>query len=230
MNFIRLHVTAEGQTEQAFVKLVLSNHLAHSKVIADARSVLTSKDNKASKEYRGGLISYQKAKADIQAWMKEDKQPECRFTTMFDLYALPDDFPGYAEAKLSSDPYEKVRILEESLGEDINDRRFIPYIQLHEFETLILTNPQQLDWEYLEHDEPIGRLIKMVKDQNLELINDGPETAPSKRILKEIPEYDKVTAGVSVINKIGLPLLRQKCSHFDKWLLMLEQLAGLSGL
>lgn len=224
MNCIRLHVTAEGQTEQAFVKLVLSCHLVHSKVIADSRSVLTSKDNKAAREYRGGLISYQKAKADIQTWMKEDNHPECRFTTMFDLYALPDDFPGYAEAKRKTDPYEKVRILEESLGEDINDRRFIPYIQLHEFEALILANPQQLDWEYLEHDGPIGRLVKMVKNQNPELINESPETAPSKRILKEIPEYDKVTAGVSVVGKIGIPLLRQKCTHFDVWLTMLEQL------
>jgi hypothetical protein len=226
MNLIRLHVTAEGQTEQAFVKLILSSHLVHSNVMADSRSVLTSKDKKAAKEYRGGLISYQKAKADIQTWMKEDHHPECRFTTMFDLYALPDDFPGYAEAKLKTDPYEKVRILEDALGKDINNRRFIPYIQLHEFEALVLANPQQLDWEYLEHDGPIGRLVKMVKDQNPELINDSPETAPSKRILKEIPEYDKVTAGVSVVDKIGLPLLRQKCAHFSAWISVLEQLGN----
>ena len=90
---IRLHVTAEGQTEQAFVKTVLAPHLTNYGVYADARCVLTSKDNRAGKEFRGGLISYQKAKNDIQTWLKEDKSPECRFTTMFDLYALPDDFP-----------------------------------------------------------------------------------------------------------------------------------------
>ena len=224
MNCIRLHVTAEGQTEQAFVKLILSCHLADSNIIADSRSVLTSKDNKASKEYRGGLISYSKAKADIQTWMKEDNHPECRFTTMFDLYALPDDFPGYANAKRLADPYEKVKILEEALDKDINDHRFIPYIQLHEFEALILADPHQLDWEYLEHNGPIGRLVKMVENQNPELINDSPETAPSKRILKEIPEYDKVTSGVSVVGKIGIPMLRRKCAHFDTWITTLEKL------
>ena len=227
MSCIRLHVTAEGQTEESFVKNILAEYLALTNVITDARSVLTSKDKKAAKEYRGGLISYQKAKADIQTWMKEDNHPECRFTTMFDLYALPDDFPGYAEAKRQADPYDRVRILEDSLEKDINDRRFIPYIQLHEFEALILADPQQLDWEYLEHDGPIGRLIKMVGKQNPELINDRPETAPSKRILKEIPEYDKVTAGVSVVGKIGVPSLRQKCSHFNDWLTLLEQLGGI---
>ena len=106
MKLIRLHVTAEGPTEGSFVKSILAAHLAPSNVYADARSVLTSKDKKAAKEYRGGLISYQKAKADIQTWMKEDNHPECRFTTMFDLYALPDDFPEYAEAIRKTDPYE----------------------------------------------------------------------------------------------------------------------------
>lgn len=226
MKLIRLHVTAEGPTEESFVKRVLTGHLAHVNVFADARSVLTSKDKRISKEYRGGMSSYQRAKADIQSWLKEDMHQECRFTTMFDLYALPNDFPGYTEAKQQTDSYEKVKILEAALGEDINDHRFIPYIQLHEFEALIFADPQQLDWEYLDHDRPIGRLIKTVVGLNPELINDHPTTAPSKRILKEIPEYDKVSAGVSVAGKIGIPLLRQKCRHFGDWLALLEQLSG----
>ena len=63
---ICLHVTAEGQTESAFVKIVLGPHLAPYTVFADARCVLTSRDKRAAKEYRGGLLSYLKAKADIQ--------------------------------------------------------------------------------------------------------------------------------------------------------------------
>jgi Domain of unknown function (DUF4276) len=223
MSCIRLHVTAEGQTEQTFVKNVLAPHLASYNIFADARSVLTSKDKKAHREYRGGLISYQKARADIVAWLKEDRHSECRFTTMFDLYALPDDFPGYADATRLMDPYARVTSLEKAFGQDIDDSRFIPYIQLHEFEALILADPQQLDWEYLEHSEPIGKLVKMVGTQNPELINDGFETAPSKRILKEIPEYDKATAGVSVVHKIGLSRIQLKCSHFTEWLHKLEQ-------
>ena len=223
MTIIRLHVTAEGQTEQAFVKNVLSPHLAPFNVFADARSVLTSKDKKAHKEYHGGLINYQKARADIVTWLKEDHHSECRFTTMFDLYALPEDFPGYADAAKLNDPYARVLALEDAFSQDIDDRRFIPYIQLHEFEALILADPKQLDWEYLEHDEPITNLVTMVGSQNPEMINDGPQTAPSKRILKEIPEYDKVTSGVSVAQKIGIDSLRQKCSHFADWLTKLEQ-------
>jgi len=219
---IRLHVTAEGQTEQFFVKKVLAPYLADYGVSAVARAVLTSKDNRAAKEYRGGLISYTKAKADILAWMKEDNHPECRFTTMFDLYALPDDFPGYADALRYSDRYQRVQLLEKALATDIDDWRFIPYIQLHEFEALILADPRQLDWEYLEHDDPIRRLREIVGDQNPELIDD--DSPPSKRILQEIREYDKPGAGPAVAEKIGLPILCDRCRHFGEWVTCLQQL------
>jgi hypothetical protein len=222
---IRLHITAEGQTEKAFVDQVLTPHLAHFDVYTDARCVLTSKDKRAAKEYRGGLISYQKAKADIETWMKEDANQECWFTSMFDLYALPDDFPGFDEAK-RLEPYQRIERLEAAFGNEMNKPNFIPYIQLHEFESLILADPAKLDWEYLEHDQPIGNLVKMVGSQNPELINDGRETAPSKRILKEIPEYDKVTSGVSVAAHIGLDALRASCKHFDEWVSRLEKLGG----
>lgn len=221
---IHLHITAEGQTEQTFTKDVLATHLSAFKVFADARCVLTSKDKRRGKEYRGGLINYSKAKQDILNWMKEDKRPDCRFTTMFDLYALPKDFPGYDEAQTKQDAYQKVDILESHLMRDIGDRRFIPYIQLHEFEALILADPKQLDWEYLEHEKAIANLVAMVGNQNPELINNGRETAPSKRILREIPEYDKATAGPAIAEKIGLATLRKKCFHFNQWLSTLEQL------
>jgi hypothetical protein len=185
---------------------------------------MTSKDTKRHREYRGGLFDYEKAKKDILTWMKEDNNPECRYTTMFDLYALPHDFPGRQDAAQKTNPYKRVAELESAFAADINNPKFIPYIQLHEFEALILSNPRKLDWEYLEHDKAINRLIKMVNTQNPELINDGATTSPSKRILNEIPEYDKVTAGVSVVEKIGIAHLRKTCKHFNEWLCKIEQL------
>jgi hypothetical protein len=225
MTSIRLHVISEGQTEEAFVKRILAPHLGGFNVFADARSVLTSRDKKAHKNYRGGLVSYLKAKADIETWMKEDGRAECRFTTMFDLYALPGDFPGYTDARRENDPCRKVKALENAMKEDIDDRRFIPYIQLHEFEALILSDAGKLDWEYLDHDAPIRRLVEMAGNQNPELIDDTPEGAPSKRILRELPEYDKANSGVLVAEKIGLQSMKAKCSHFRTWVELLEGLA-----
>jgi len=227
---IRLHITAEGQTEQNFVKRVLAPHLAHFKVLVRVRCVFTRNDPMSPYEFRGGLSSYDMAQKDIEAWLKEEPAPECRFTTMFDFYALPKDFPGLVNARRERDPYERVRIIEENLAQSINDIRFIPYIQLHEFEALILADPQSLGCEYFEYETEINNLVSMVQSQNPELIDDGPATAPSKRICKEIPEYKytKATAGVAVVEKIGLPTLRAKCRHFNEWLSGLEGLAGAS--
>ena len=218
MSMIRLHVTAEGQTEMAFVKHALSEYLmVNRNISANARAVLTSKDNKLHIEHRGGLVTYEKARRDIITWMKEDNHPECRFSTMFDYYRLPPDFPGYMQAMRFDDPYERINCIEEAFREDISDLRFIPYIQLHEFEALIFADPDKLDWEYLEHGRQIGKLKEMAMNINPELINNDPETAPSKRILNLIPEYDKVTAGVSVVMHIGMNTLLDRCKHFADW-------------
>ena len=188
---IRLHITAEGQTEERFVKEILAPFLGEQNVWADARCALTSKNNRLGTEYRGGWRragAYATVKRDISAWMKEDRNPDACFTTMFDLYALPKDFPGYDKAYGKSDPYQRVAALEEAFFVDIskefNETRFIPYIQLHEFEALILADPKQLDWEFLEHDPAIARLVNMIAEEggNPELIDDGEHSAPSKRI------------------------------------------------
>ena len=235
---LRLHITAEGQTEARFVKDVLAPYWGEQGVWADARCVLTSKDRRGTVKYRGGFrqgSAYPTVKADICAWMKEDRHQDVRFTTMFDLYALPEDFPGSDKARNEPDRYKRVHILEEALANDINselhDTRFIPYIELHEFEALILADPQQLDWEFLEHKKAIQRLVKMVAAEggNTELIDDGETTAPSKRIIAEIPEYqgNKATSGPLVAGKIGITALRERCQHFREWV---DKLAALGAL
>jgi len=54
--FIRLNITAEGQTEERFVKETLSKHLGNYQISTDVRRVLTSKDK--YHKFRGGLFNY----------------------------------------------------------------------------------------------------------------------------------------------------------------------------
>ena len=223
--FIRLHILAEGQTEERFVKDTLSEHLGKYQISTNIRSVYTSKDK--NKFYRGGLVSYQKAKKDIQSWLKEDSNADARFTTMFDLYALPKDFPLYNESKSIMNPYQKVAFLENALKEDINDLRFIPYIQLHEFETLVLANPKNLALEYFDNDKAIQTLQAVLNEHkgNAELINENPASAPSKRIIEVIPEYDKVNVGAAIAGINGIEFLKNTCKHFKSWVDTLEILS-----
>ena len=157
---IRLHITGEGQTEERFVKDTLAKHLGFYQITTDVRRVLTSKDRRKNKYYRGGMINYEKAKQDITNWIKEDNNPESYFTSMFDLYALPDSFPAYEKSKAIADPYERIRVLEEAFKQDIGHARFIPYIQLYEFEALVLANPENLELEYFDSEAAIRQLQK----------------------------------------------------------------------
>ena len=227
---IRLNFIVEGQTEEAFVNETLRPHLAHHSVRANARSVETSR--RGNYIYRGGIANYAQAKRDIELWMNCDTDADTRFTTMFDLYALPGDFPACADASAVDAPYERVEILERAFADDIADRRFIPYIQLHEFEALLLADPSKLAMEFEGYGEQIRQLASMASEfASPELIDSGAHTAPSKRIIAKIPEYEpwKRSSGPKTAGRTGLPVLRSKCPHFGEWLDKLEALGAGSG-
>ena len=212
---IRLHMIVEGQTEEAFVNSVLVEHLALGGVFADVRCVETGRQRRLRRTYRGGLVNYEKAKNDLLRWMKEDQNSEVYFTTMFDLFRLPSGFPQYAEAKKKPDPYQRVGRLEEGFAGDLSHPRFLPYIQLHEFEALLLASPAHFDVMFPDAEKAVGNLCDMAaKFESPELIDDGPETAPSKRIIKEIPTYEsrKASAGPAIAARIGLDTIRKPLS------------------
>ncbi|MEF3694338.1 MAG: DUF4276 family protein [Candidatus Cloacimonadota bacterium] len=221
---IRLHVLGEGQTEKRFVESLLVSYLIHFNVIADVCCFLTRNDESSGQQYKGGISNYAKVKSDIVTRIHTDNHDECRFTTMIDLYGLPDDFPGYHEASSCTDPYRKVEILESAFAQDIADPRFIPYIQLHEFEALIFADPGKLKEEYIDNVRQINSLIQDTQHIAPEMINDNPSTSPSHRIYGAIPAYDKYYAGSAVTESIGLDRIRQKCPHFNEWLTKLEGL------
>ena len=110
---------------------------------------------------------------------------------MFDLYKLPTDFPGFAQVNNFGDPYQKVMRLEESLAADIADPRFVPYIQLHEFEGLLFSDVQALDAILKgQHNRSLLTRLQQIRAQfkTPEEINDGETTAPSKRLAESIPQ------------------------------------------
>jgi len=98
---------------------------------------------------------------------------------------------------------------------------------LHEFEALVLANPANLEVEYFESKGAIERLEKVLLEVggNPELINDNPTTAPSKRILEVIPEYDKANAGAIIAGLNGIDFLKAKCPHFCERSEKLEKLS-----
>ena len=225
---VRLNFVVEGPIERRFVENTLRPHLADRSIWVAARCVETSRSR--GRKYSGGIRNYAKAKRDIERWLREDQTSDARFTTMFDLYALPGDFPGYDDTGQEHDPYARVQLLENALGEDISDWRFLPYLQLHEFEALLFSDPEKLQERFERHSTGIRRLVEVAEQSNPELINNGNETAPSKRIIREIPEYEsaKASSGPIVAERIGLPSLRMSCQHFAERIGKLEALTQAS--
>lgn len=225
----RLYVFAEGQTEQTFANTVLAPHLATQGVYIQG-VVLIAHARKKGRTHRGGGRDYGAMKRDIVRFTRQESGGDVFFTTMIDLYALHNDFPGRRESEeLRHLPYDRVATLENSWREDVGDARFIPYIQLHEFEACLFAEPESFG--LLEGISPssLGRLRQIVgEDGNPELINDRPETAPSKRILDVYPAYEKRVDGPLLAGAIGLEQIRARCRHFHEWLTRLESLGSTS--
>jgi hypothetical protein len=220
---IRLHAVVEGQTEETFVNQVLAPELGARQVFVDAHCVTTGR--KKIPPDRGGIRNYKQLRDDLVFWMRQEKGPEVRFTTMVDLYRLLTDFPGYQDCRQKIDPHARAECMEDRLQEDIQDNRLVPYIQLHEFEALLFSDVHRFEIAFPNRPAEINKL-KAIRDDfpSPEHIDDQPDQSPSKRILNVIPEYVKTVSGILIVQHIGLPVLRKECAHFRRWLDRLEQL------
>ena len=228
----RLYIFAEGQTEQTYGDTVLKQHLATFGVYVQG-PILIAHARKKGVTHRGGGRGYLPMKNDICRFLQQEKRRDVYFTTMIDLYALPGDFPGTSESQnLRHSPYDRVSKLEKHFVEDIADpwgrpTRFIPYIQLHEFEAILLCRPAAFSSFFGNCPQQIERLEASIRGKLPELINDGEQTAPSKRILEQFPDYDgaKSVAGPRIAEEIGIESVRNQCPHFATWLKRLESLS-----
>ena len=226
---VRLYLFAEGQTEQTFADNIVKPHLAQYDVFLD-KIILIAHSRKKGKAHRGGsgYGDYQPMRDDILRFLKQEKGTNVFFTTMIDLYAIHHNLPGLAEAEIMrQNPMKRVEFLEKSFADEINDRRFIPYIQLHEYEAYLFSDPTCFESLYDNCSDEVEEL-KTISDsyETPELINDSKETAPSKRIIAQFPDYEgaKSTVGPLLAESIGLEVIRNKCPHFNSWLLRLESL------
>lgn len=221
-----IHVLCEGQTEQGFVEEVLKPYLLLGG-ITSVKSILVQTNKKLNA--RGGLVCYHHAKTDLQILMASNRDTEYQrhiFTTMFDLYALPNDFPNYDECARISDRYRRVKSLENAFSLDINSERFIPYIQLHEFESIVFCGLGYLNELYPGCERKCSTLfLDLERIGNPELINDKPATSPSKRIInaieskqKPLYSYNKPRTGKFIASKVGIGTLRKMCPHLNVWI------------
>jgi hypothetical protein len=92
-------------------------------------------------------------------------------------------------------PLDRVRHVESALAKAIHDARFVPHLVLHEIETWVLADCRRLG-EVMGHPGPAAALERIVQHESgPEQVNDGVDTAPSKRIMAAYPQYAKTIDG-----------------------------------
>lgn len=216
----RVLISVEGPTEETFVREVLSPYLTDRGIVLIPTLVYT-KIVKSGPNFKGGIVSYGKVKRDLQRLLNDSNA--AAVTTMYDVYELPKDFPGYR--RCTRRPYDKVAYLEMAFAADINHRRFKPYLQLHEFEAFLFVDPDQTGNELGLASQQVESLTQIKASfATPEEINDNPQTAPSKRLQNIYQAYDKIFDGPLVTASVGLARLRTACPHFDGWVKWLENL------
>lgn len=213
----RLIIIVEGESEEEFVNRVLRPYF-HTHSIYNVESFKI-------KHSKGGLSNYLHLKTDILNTIYEEG---AIVTTLIDFYALPKNFPKYAEARSITDKSKRLDFLEEAIKDDLEltqkktFNNLLPYIQLHEFEAFVFSSLKGVKAFFEPGEADFSQLEKIVREfPNPEDINDSANTAPSKRLLKHIQGYNKVVDGVSIIDEVGIETVMEKCPRFRNWLQML---------
>lgn len=213
----RLIIICEGPTEQEFCMEVLGADLAKRDVYVEAPLI---------KHSHGGIVPWATIKRQI---LKHLQEGEACVSMLVDYYGIKEQFgfPGWEESLCIVDKTERLHFLLEKMEEDIPEEfryRFIPYIQMHEFEGLLFSDVHAF-LNSFEEDEIKIEDLQAAADafESPEMINNSPETAPSKRLIDAIPDYDKIVFGNCVAMDIGLEKIRKKCPLFNEWVEKLER-------
>jgi len=119
-----------------------------------------------------------------------------------------------------------VKGLEKAFSLDIHNERFIPYIQLHEFETLLFSDINGFEYIFGDERSKVRQIAQIIAEYpEPERINDSPQTAPSKRILAIFPNYQKVEMGSLIALENSIENIISKCPHFAAWITQLKNLS-----
>ena len=215
----KILILVEGQTEEIFVKTKLEPYFSP-KDIFIIPTIISTKKVLSGPDHKGGITSYDQVKRDLLPLLHDSSADTV--TTMIDYYALPNNFPGYNN-RPSGSCYKTVEFVEDQFGSEIDNRKFHPYLQLHEFESLVYASQDKLHIAFPNNLDKISQIASINNSFTTpEEINDNPETAPSKRLKKIFPEYKKPFHSKLILSQVSVDHLREKCRHFNDWITHLE--------
>lgn len=205
-----VYIYCEGPTEEAFINEVLYPYLFNMDIVV--YPIVCTTKRTASKKYKGGVSDYNKIKRELTILCKNHRNEYV--TTMFDYYGMPENTPDIGLQ--DKDIYERIDKIEATINRDIGQENCMFHFMLHEFEGVLFSNPESFG--LISGDEVVNEIREIRKSYpNPEYINNSPETAPSKRLEKLIPNYAKIKNGTLLSKDMGIDMILAECPHFRKW-------------
>ncbi|MDE5850013.1 MAG: DUF4276 family protein [Muribaculaceae bacterium] len=214
----RLIIVCEGPTEHEFCVNVLAPELLKNNIYIEAPLV---------KKSNGGIVSWSSIKRQIEMHLHEK---DAYVSLLVDYYGIKDSyaFPGWNESKNITSKKDKLQFLCDCMKADIVEElasRFIPYLQIHEFESLLFSDIDVFRSNFDDHEMDFSKLESAIREfSNPEDINSNPNLAPSKRLIEAISGYEKVVYGSCLAEEIGLESIVEKCPLFSQWFFTLRSI------
>lgn len=212
----------EGKTEQIFIQKILAPYLGNRNIGVHATQV--SKPGQ-----KGGDVQFSRVKKDLELHLKQ--RPDTYVTTLIDYYGTK-EWPGLELVPTQASPAQIAKIINDStrivvaslFPDQQAERRFIPYIAVHEFEALLFSDVGILSC-HLGIDPSLVETV-ITRCGSPEAINNSPMTAPSKRLNAWSPNQNflKTTMGIAIAEAIGIEKMRDSCPLFDTWLSIFEEI------
>lgn len=221
-NYIIVKVVVEGQTEQKFIGEILAPYLY-------AKGIFMTPIVASKKGQKGGDIKFQRVKKDIGNFLAQGNVDIV--STFVDYYGVK-EWPGKDSILQNSTPEQIAATMNAAAKAEVCKKydclkpaqRFIPFIAVHEFETLLFSDTKALAESLGIEQATVDATVN--EFPSLEHINNSRETAPSKRLKAWYPQYGKTTTGLAIAKKIQVDTMRAKCPLFDQWLTAIEAVAG----
>lgn len=215
----RLVIYCEGQTEEMFVERLLRNHLLQHGIIVE-RPILaaTSFDPYGQ---RGGFVNWDAIEFDLMQEFASDPDPNLRFTTLLDAYAMPKKVLLLAGFTAPVTTVTDIEAVEQAIEGVFTEPRFKAYLQRHELEALLLADMDALERVFHRHKPGLQQLRSDIAAfANAEDINHGATTHPAARLATAVAGYEDLKASNAyfVLAEAGLDAARAKCPRFDAWL------------
>ncbi len=221
-SYVEVRVIVEGKTEQNFIERIVAPYLGNKNI-----GIVATQVSKPGQ--KGGDVKFERVKKDLRNHLKQ--RSDTYITTFVDYYGVK-EWPGLNSVRPGATPYEIAETINTAtkaevvqlFAEQRADKRFIPFIAVHEFEAYLFSDSKILSSE-LEID--VSKVDAVIAEcGEPEAINKSSKTAPSKRLdsWSKNGKFLKTSKGITIAHKIGIEKVREKCPVFNNWLKALETL------